>query len=154
MKRLTNLLLATAMMLPATMTIAQDATEHLVRVEPKGYYPSIVYVQPGDTITFENKSGNWVRLYSEDPYDNLPNYDPQAPCAEYEYPDGQEPEVQYTGGKDGFAQGWFSNGSTRSFEVTSCMETRFYAPEVNQSGGTDWNKRFDLIVFGEAPNGS
>lgn len=154
MKTLKTLLLATAMVLPASTLVAQAAPEHLVIIERYGYYPAKIYVQVGDTITFRNESQNWVRLYSDDPYDNKADYDPAAPCGFFIDAGGNNQGVQFEGDKDGFAQGWFSVGSERTIEVTECIETRMYAPEVYNAGGTDWNARFDLIVFGEAPNGS
>ncbi|SEV97364.1 hypothetical protein SAMN04488515_0464 [Cognatiyoonia koreensis] len=145
MKHIKNLALAAVLALPAAASSAQEATEHLVLVERYGFYPSKIYVEAGDTIVFENRSPNWVRLFSEDPYDNGPDYEDDDPCDD----DGEN----FDGSRDGFSISWFSIGSQRTYQVSACSETRFYAPEVYNSGGTDWNKRIDLIVYGEAPNG-
>lgn len=150
MKLVKTLALATAIGLPATAAVAQS-TEHHVRVERNGFFPQPLYVQPGDTIRFENVSPNWVRIWSEDPQDDFASYDANDPC-DVNDPDGDN-VAEYEGEKDGFNVPWFNVGQSVTITVTACMETRFFQPEVWQ-WNFDGGRRIDLIVFGEAPTGS
>lgn len=140
MTRLSTLLLATAMALPAAGALAE---EHLVSIERYGYYPAKVYVQDGDTIRFVNNSPNWVSIYTTDYSDNLLGYLTDNPCS--------NPSA-FSGSTDGFNIPWFSVGQERVIDVTSCIETQFYSPYIHQYSFNS-SQRHNLIVFGTAPNG-
>jgi len=142
--------LAALLALPATAGLAQGVT-HTVIVERYGFFPQPVYVQPGDTIVFENRAPNWTRIWSEDSNDNMGGYSFNDPCDTLD-PDGDN-QPEYSGARDGFNTPWFNVGQTRTITVTACMETRFFEPEVWQYS-FDNNARIDLIVFGHAPTGS
>ena len=150
MTLLKKIALATALALPATAGLAQGV-EHRVLVERWGFFPQPIYVQPGDTIVFENVAPNWVRVWSEDPSDNLPGFDFNNPC-DIGDPDG-DGVPEFAGAANGFNTPWFNIGQTRTIQVTDCMETRFFEPEVWQNNFNN-NARIDLIVFGTAPNGN
>lgn len=147
MKRLSTLLMATAMALPALGAVAE---EHLVSVERYGFYPAKVYVEAGDTIRFVNNTTNWVYLFSFDSSDNSAEYNWSDPCDINDANgNGQD---EYNGNKDGFSVPWFSVGQEVVINVTSCMETKMYEPYVNQNP-MNWNNLNEFIVFGHAPNG-
>lgn len=147
-----KLVLATALALPASAGLAQGV-EHRVLVERWGYFPTPIYVKPGDTIVFENAAPNWVNFQTADPFDNLAGYDFSAPCAVSDSNGDGNFEPHFTGSGDGFNRPWFNIGETTTVAVTECMETQFRHPEVWQFSH-DGDALVDLIVFGDAPNGN
>lgn len=150
MKFIKKIVLATLLTLTATASLAQGV-EHRVVIERWGYFPTPIYVQPGDTIVFENRAPNWVNLQTDDASDNLTGYNVSNPCATRNVNGQQVP--YFSGAADGFSTPWFGVGATRTIAVTPCIETRFLHPVVS---GLSHNSaaRIDLIVFGTAPNGN
>lgn len=146
MKNLVRIGLTTALALSATIAAA---VEHKVYIEKRGYFPQTVHVQPGDTIRFVNKSGNWARLYSEDSDDNNWGYNPNDPC-KINQSTGQP---YYDGAKDGWETGWISNNGELVVDIHSCSETTLRSPEVWRFGGNSRNYRgyisFDPVYLGQ-----
>ena len=123
------------------------AVDHEIRMERYGYFPKTIYVQAGDTITFVNNTPNWAQIYSADSNDNNSNYDWNNPCA---WMDNSSANKGYNGDGDGWSIGWFSKGSSRTINVTSCMETTIYPPNIYQYSYDD-NKYRAEIVYGSPP---
>ncbi len=122
---------------------AAFAEVHEVEVLRYGYFPEKIYVQPGDQIKFINRSPNWVRVLSNNPYDNYSSYNYSDPCS---YPSG----YQYS--EDGWATGWIAKNNSATITVTSCMENEIEAPSIYQYNYYDgYNEAY--IVFGDAPSG-
>jgi len=134
--------------LTGSSAIAED---HEVRMERYGYFPNTIYVQPGDTITFVNRTPNWAQVFSYDSNDNNSGYDWNNPCGYLiGNESGSDVQKRFGGDGDGWSIGWFSKGSTRTIDVTECMETEILAPYIWQYS-FNANKFRANIVFGEAP---
>ena len=123
------------------------AVDHEIRMERYGYFPKTIYVQAGDTITFVNNTPNWARIYSSDSNDNYSGYDWNNPCAWMTSGTAK----QYNGSGDGWSLSWMSKGSSKTIEVSSCMETTIYPPYIYQYSYDDTKYRAE-IVFGSAPD--
>lgn len=145
MKHLVTLAMSAVLGMSATAAIA---VEHEVIIEKRGYFPQTVHVQPGDTIRFVNKSGNWARLFSEDSFDNLSGYDPDDPC---KLKSNGDP--YYEGDKDGWETGWISNNNDVVVDIHACSETTMRSPDVWRYGGNNGYYRgyisFDPVYLGQ-----
>jgi plastocyanin len=97
-----------------TSAQASFAVEHEVWVQAKGYFPTTIHVEIGDTIRFINKSGYNVWLESNNGDDNNFNYNSEDPCAD---------ASGFDGSKDGWVTTRMYGQTSVVVEVTSCMET-------------------------------
>ena len=124
------------------------AVEHEVFIERKGFFPITVHVAPGDTIRYVNKAPNWVRLFSEDAYDNLTGYDSGDPCKI----DQSSGDALFDGDLDGWDTDWIPVNGEFVVSVTSCMETTVTAPQVYNTSYNSNTFRgylsFDLPALG------
>lgn len=71
MKRNMIALIAMVTALVATPAMAVD---HVVHIYKHGYFPKVIYVQPGDNITFVNKTGFWARVTECDKRNSLSDW--------------------------------------------------------------------------------
>ncbi len=127
-KLLSTVLATTLAVLP--LAASAQSTEHRVRIEKRGYFPQVIHVQPGDTIRFVNKSGNWARLYSENDNDNYSGYNSNDPCNT-----DSDGNYYFAGSRDGWSTGWISNNNSTVVTIHACTEIDLRSPYVYQYGG-------------------
>jgi len=142
MNKLVFTVLATTLVALPLAASAQS-TQHEVRIEKRGYFPQTIHVQPGDTIRFVNKSGNWARLYSENYNDNYSGYSSSNPCNT-----DSNGNYYFAGAKDGWNTGWISNNNSTVIPIHDCTETDLRSPYVYQYGGNNSYYRGE-ITFDE-----
>ncbi len=145
MKTLVTLALSTALSVIATTGSSQ--TVHDMIIEKRGYFPQYIHIQPGDSIRFINKSGNWARLYTDNDNDNNWGYDANDPCNT-----DSNGDYYFDGPKDGWNTGWISNNGNVVIQINSCTETNLKSPYVYRYGGNNSYYRgyisFDQVNVG------
>lgn len=142
-KLVTSLLLGTSLIAGDAAMAQSLSVEHEVIIERRGFFPTTIHVNPGDTIRYVNKAPNWVTIYSKDWDDNNSGYDANDPC--------DDPD-DYSGNKDGWKSDWIARNDEYIVEVTECMETDIDAPYVYRYSWNDDYYRGE-ISFSDADVG-
>lgn len=127
---------------------AATAEVHDVLILRYGYFPAEINLNPGDEIRFINKSPNWVRVFSKEHSDNLPDYRYNEPCRTEE----DTTYLGYQGDQDGWFTNWIPKGGEVKITINECSEKVMRAPSVyNYNYYEGYNN--GTISFEPADNG-